>query len=67
MGSSHVVKQLKDLTLSLQQLELLLGHGFDPWLRNLHKLRACQKKKSPCASDLTSLSRMGTSYLQGTL
>ena len=31
-----VAQQVKDLAKSLQQLGLLLWHGFDPWPRNLH-------------------------------
>ena len=33
---SLVVQQVKDPMLSLQQLGVLLWHGFDPWPGNLH-------------------------------
>ena len=39
------MQQIKDLTLSLQQLSLLLWHRFDLWLGNFHLLWLWQKKK----------------------
>ena len=47
-GRSLVAPQVKDLVLSLQQLESLLCHGFDPWPRNLHMLWK-QPKRSFCS------------------
>ena len=38
-------QRVKDLALSLQQLQLLLWGGFDPWLRNFPMPRARQKEK----------------------
>ena len=40
-----MAQQVKDLTLSLQQLGLLLWHGFDPWPGNSHLLQVKQKIK----------------------
>ena len=40
-----MVQWVKDLALSLQQLGLLLWHGFDPWPKNLHIPWAWWKKK----------------------
>ena len=34
----------KDLALSLQQLESLLWHEFDPWPRKFHMLQVQPKK-----------------------
>ena len=34
--SSLVAQWVKDLALSLQQLESLLWHRFDPWPRNFY-------------------------------
>ena len=45
LWSSLVVQQVKDLALSLQQLGLLLWHGFDPWLGNFQTYWAQTKKK----------------------
>ena len=36
-----MVQQVKDMALSLQWLQLLLWHGFNPWPRNWHS----QKKR----------------------
>ena len=53
-GSSPVVQQDKDPVLPLQQLELLLLCGYNPWPRNFCMLQAWpkkkkQKKKKKCA------------------
>ena len=40
-----MAQQVKDLALSLQWLESLVWHGFDPWPRNFHMPRAQTKKK----------------------
>lgn len=37
--------QVKDPTLSLQQLQWLLWPGFNPWSRNLHMLGAWTRKE----------------------
>ena len=42
---SLVVQQVKDPMLSLQQLGLLLWHGFNPWPWNFHVLQAQPKNK----------------------
>ena len=42
--SSLVAQWVKDLELSLQQLRLLLGHGFDAYSGNFHMLQACPIK-----------------------
>ena len=44
--SSLMVQGVKDLTLSLQWLMLLLWLGFDPWPSNSHMLQAWPKKKN---------------------
>ena len=38
---------VKDPALSLQQLGLLLWHGFDPWPGNFRMPQVRPKKKSP--------------------
>ena len=38
LRSSFMAQRVKDLTLSLHQLESLLQCGFDPWPRNFHML-----------------------------
>ena len=38
-----VAQRVKDPVLSLQQLGLLLWHGFDPWPQNFHMLWAWPK------------------------
>ena len=40
-----MAQQVKDLTLSLQQLGSLLWNEFDPWPRNFHMLQERPKKK----------------------
>ena len=42
--SSLVAQWVKDPMLSLQQLGLLLWHGFDPWPKNFHMARVQPKK-----------------------
>ena len=44
-GSSLVVQWVKYLALSFQWPQLLLWHGFDPWLGNFHMPWAQAKKK----------------------
>ena len=43
--SSIVVQRVKDPALSLQQLEQLLWHGFDPWPGNFYMPWLWPKKK----------------------
>ena len=48
-GSSFVVQWVKDPMLSLQWLELMLWHVFDPWPRNIYMPWVWIKKiKSLC-------------------
>ena len=58
---SSVAQLVKEPVLSLQWLELLLWHGFDPCPRNFHMPEAWQKKVSPgvpvVAQWLTNLTR----------
>ena len=68
-GSSPAAQQVKDLALLLQQLQLLLRCGFDPWPRNCH-LPGCNQKKN-CfvlfrSLDLLVTCKTGT-YLHGAL
>ena len=39
-----MVQWVKDLALSLQQLELMPWHGFDPWPRSFHMLQGRLEK-----------------------
>ena len=49
-----MVKQVKDLALSLQELRWLLWHGFDPWLRELPPAASVAKgKKRKLIMELT--------------
>ena len=43
--SSLVTKWVKDVVLSLQQLGLLLWHGFNPWPWNVHMPGKQEEKK----------------------
>ena len=45
-GRSLVVQWVKDLSLSLQWLGLLLGDGFDPWPRNFHMPQVQPRKQT---------------------
>ena len=45
VGSFLVTQWVKDLMLSLQQLEWLLWLGFSPWLGNFHIPRVRQKRE----------------------
>ena len=44
-GISPVVQNFEALALSLQQLGLLLWHGFNPWPGNFHIAQAQAKEK----------------------
>ena len=49
-----MAQQAKDLVLSLRQLWLLLGHGFDLWPGNVlmwawPKITGKRRKKCPCS------------------
>ena len=53
---SLVAQWVKDLVLSLQQLELLLWHGFNAWPQNCHMPHArgtAKQTKKPTFSDFT--------------
>ena len=60
--------QVKDRALSLQWLESLLGHGFDPWSRNFHvlwvqpKTKTKERKKTTCTTFIIYIKLVQSGY-----